>query len=205
VKAAVDVTTAITHHNPETMQTSEFFARVAFRVVHDSLPPKEAIKSVARFSGKFIKDKVLQALRKVKESNDEDSELYGDEFIDDKALTSMARVLDIKKKGKVKIGKASPCEGTLPGAVYFICKYNDLSKAAAANAMVGGDSAARSIPIGMVLGAHQGEEAIPKHWKDELKVYESASEKLEKLPLLDPYHKVHGHHDGLYGTRGNEL
>merc|ERR1719265_2448395 len=36
VKSA-GVTTALTHHNKETLQTSEFFARVAFRVVHGGM------------------------------------------------------------------------------------------------------------------------------------------------------------------------
>jgi hypothetical protein len=34
------------------------------------------------------------------------------------------------------VGKASPTEGTLPGAVYFIAKYKDFKAAAQANAMV---------------------------------------------------------------------
>ena len=34
------------------------------------------------------------------------------------------------------MGKASPTEGTLPGAVYFIAKYKDFKAAAQANAMV---------------------------------------------------------------------
>ena len=46
------------------------------------------------------------------------------------------------------MGKASPCEGTLPGAIYFILKYKSFKAAAQANAMVGGDNASRSIPIG---------------------------------------------------------
>ena len=33
------------------------------------------------------------------------------------------------------MGKASPTEGTLPGAVYFIAKYKDFKAAAQANAM----------------------------------------------------------------------
>jgi hypothetical protein len=50
------------------------------------------------------------------------------------------------------VGKASLSEGTLPGSVYFIVKYqNDPVKAAKNNAMVGGDNASSSIAIGIVL------------------------------------------------------
>lgn len=68
----------------------------------------------------------------------------------------MARLWDVGKTEPIKVGKASPTEGTLPGAIYFILKYKDFAAAARANAMVGGDNASRSIPIGMVLGAYQG-------------------------------------------------
>lgn len=61
----------------------------------------------------------------------------------------------------IKVGKASPTEGTLPGAIYFIVKYeSSLIDAAKANAMVGGDNASQSIAIGMVLGAFHG---VPRY------------------------------------------
>ena len=58
------------------------------------------------------------------------------------------------KSEPIKVGKASPCEGTLPGALYFILKYKSFKHAAQANAMVGGDNASRAIPIG-VLACHK--------------------------------------------------
>lgn len=48
----------------------------------------------------------------------------------------MARLWDVGKSEPIKVGKASPTEGTLPGAVYFILKYKDFAQAARANAMV---------------------------------------------------------------------
>jgi hypothetical protein len=58
------------------------------------------------------------------------------------------RLWDVGKSEPIKVGKASPCEGTLPGAIYFILKYQSFKSAAQANAMVGGDNASRAIPIG---------------------------------------------------------
>ena len=34
----------------------------------------------------------------------------------------MARLWDVGKTEPIKVGKASPTEGTLPGAIYFIVK-----------------------------------------------------------------------------------
>jgi len=104
------------------------------------------------------------------------------------ALTSIARLWDIGRSEPIKVGKASPTEGTLPGAVYFILKYADqedgLKKAIAANAMVGGDNASRSIAIGMVLGAYQGINDIPKEWQATLDQWDYCVDLLNQLPLL---------------------
>merc|ERR1719238_1009909 len=92
--------------------------------------------------------------------------LSKEEYADDLALTSMARLWDVGKSEPIKVGKASPTEGVLPGSIYFILKYDDLYEAARANAMVGGDSASRAVAIGMVLGAAQGLEGVPQHLRD---------------------------------------
>ena len=61
---------------------------------------------------------------------------------------------DIGKSEPIKIGKASPTEGALPSALYFALKYqNDAEAGLIANANCGGDSAARGIVVGMLLGA----------------------------------------------------
>merc|ERR1719393_581524 len=126
------------------------------------MTPKEAIEDVAKSSSKFIKDKVKQALTKAAEAMDPSSPLSKQEFVDDLAITSMARLWDVGKTEPIKVGKASPTEGTLPGSIYFILKYDgDFVAAAEANAAVGGDCASRAMAIGMVMGAAQGMEGIP--------------------------------------------
>jgi ADP-ribosylglycohydrolase len=100
----------------------------------------------------------------------------------------MARLWDIGRSEPIKVGKASPTEGTLPGSIYFILKYADredgLKTALQANAMVGGDNASRSIAIGMVLGAYKGVHAIPSAWKDTLDQWDYCESLLNQLPLL---------------------
>ena len=147
--------------------------------------------------GGFFETKVAQAIAKFKEATSPEAPLSREPFADDLALTSMARLWDIGRSEPIKVGKASPTEGTLPGAVYFILKYADredgLKKAIAANAMVGGDNASRSIAIGMVLGAYQGINAIPKELKATLDQWDYCDNLLNQLPLL----KINSHSPNL--------
>lgn len=176
-----------THKDVHALGGGEFFARVTHRVINGE-SPKDAIQTVAVQMGGFFEQKVAQAIAKFTEATDENSPLFSEKFADDLALTSMARLWDVGRSEPIKVGKASPTEGTLPGAVYFILKYADdadgLKKAIQANAMVGGDNASRGIAIGMVLGAHRGVNAIPKQWQDTLEQWDYCEKFLDTLPLL---------------------
>jgi ADP-ribosylglycohydrolase len=179
--------TMFTHKDAHALGGGEFFARVTDRVIKGATPQK-AIEDVAHKMGGFFEQKVTQSIEKVNEEADSNSSLSKEEFSDDLALTSMARLWDIGRSEPIKVGKASPTEGTLPGAVYFILKYADrtdgLKKAMQANAMVGGDNASRSIAIGMVLGAYKGIGAIPQLWKETLDQWQYCDKLLNELPLL---------------------
>ncbi|MDF1877093.1 ADP-ribosylglycohydrolase family protein [Sulfurimonas sp. SAG-AH-194-L11] len=176
-----------THKSEEALSGGEFFARVTFRVINGETPA-DAIENVAVTMSPFIQSKVTQAIAKYKEEADGNSSLHKEKFADDLAITSMARLWDIGRSEPIRVGKASPTEGTLPGAVYFILKYFDkedgLNQALAANAMVGGDNASRSIAIGMVLGAYRGVDSIKKEWLETLEQYDYCEGLLAKLPLL---------------------
>ncbi|QSZ41857.1 ADP-ribosylglycohydrolase family protein [Sulfurimonas aquatica] len=176
-----------THKNAEALGGGEFFARVTHRVINGE-KPADAIEMVGVQMGGFFAQKVSQAILKYQEEADENSALHKEKFSDDLAITSMARLWDVGRSEPIKVGKASPTEGTLPGAVYFILKYAEqedgLKLALQANAMVGGDNASRAIAIGMVLGAYKGVNAIPKEWKESLDEWEYCENLLNKLPLL---------------------
>merc|ERR1711948_132570 len=124
----------------------------------------------------------MGGIKKYEEATDSTTPLSKEEFVDDLAATSMARLWDVGKTEPIKVGKASPTEGTLPGSVYLIVKYKDFMGAAQANAEIGGDSASRSVAIGMVLGAWQGVQGIPPRLRDSLVGYKSFEELLNKLP-----------------------
>lgn len=179
--------TMFTHKDYSALGGGEFFARVTHRVLRGA-KPMEAIEDVAILMGGFFEEKTKQAIAKYEEEKDSQSELSKEQFSDDLALTSMARLWDIGRSEPIKVGKASPTEGTMPGSIYFILKYSSkedgLKKALQANAMVGGDNASRSIAIGMVLGAYFGESTIPQEWKNTLDQYEYCDKLLNKLPLI---------------------
>ena len=65
----------------------------------------------------------------------------------------------------IKVGKASPTEGALPGSLYLALKYqHSLEEGLIANAGIGGDSAVRGMVVGMLLGAVKGRAGIPGRW-----------------------------------------
>ena len=176
-----------THTSEEALSGGEFFARVTHRVIN-GMHPRDAMELVAATMNSFIASKVSQALAKHQEAINPKTTLSQEPFVDDLALTSMARLWDIGRSEPIRVGKASPTEGTLPGAVYFILKYADhedgLKLALQANTMVGGDNASRAIAIGMVLGAYKGLDALPSEWKETLDDYAYCDALLNKLPLL---------------------
>ncbi|HIC43446.1 MAG TPA: ADP-ribosylglycohydrolase family protein [Sulfurimonas sp.] len=176
-----------THKESSALGGGEFFARVTNRVINGQTPG-DAIEEVAILMGGFFESKTAQAIAKHKEATDPTTELSKEQFVDDLSITSMARLWDIGRSEPIRVGKASPTEGTLPGSIYFILKYaneeDGLNRALQANAMVGGDNASRSIAIGMVLGAYFGIDALNKEWKESLEQNEYCEELLSKLPLL---------------------
>merc|ERR1719258_844591 len=119
------------------------------------------------------------------EVSDTSTQLSKEEFVDDLAATSMARLWEVGKSEPIKVGKASPTEGTLPTSVYLILKYeNDFVAGMKANAMIGGDNASRAVAVGAVLGAYHGVNAIPEDLKTTLNNWKKCEKMMNKLPLL---------------------
>jgi ADP-ribosylglycohydrolase len=176
-----------THRDFEALGGAEFFTKIAFRVLNGK-DPREAIEEVAILMGGFFEQKTRQAIQKYDEAINPDSALNKEQFCDDLAITSMAKLWDVGRSEPIKVGKASPTQGTLPSAIYFILKYyqneEGLKEALIANTMVGGDNASRAIAIGMVLGAYKGVNKIPKEWKETLTQWKYCEEMLNELPLL---------------------
>jgi len=135
--------TALTHNNPSVLDSAEFFVRLAFSALAGEKPSATIADLLEnRFQNKEIADSIALGLA----SQDKDTRTIIAEF-----------------------GQMCSVEAALPGTIHLITKYeNDLREALVENVMAGGDSAARGMLVGMVLGAHGGIDELPKDWLDTL-------------------------------------
>jgi ADP-ribosylglycohydrolase len=70
----------------------------------------------------------------------------------------------------IRLGQSCHAGEAFPGVVHLIARYEDnLEEALVQSVMAGGDSAARGMLVGMVLGAYLGDESIPEAWLSGLK------------------------------------
>jgi ADP-ribosylglycohydrolase len=143
VKAA-RAQTQVTHNNPLVIDSAEFFARVCCEVLDGTAPTKAMTKvATQRFEGFPLLAWVKAGL----ESSERDS------------TPTIAR-----------FGQSCHTDDAFPGVVHLIAKYEkDLKEALVQAVMAGGDSAGRGLMVGMVLGAHLGDDSLPKEWVSELK------------------------------------
>lgn len=82
----------------------------------------------------------------------------------------------------LKFGQMCEIDSAFPSTIHLIVKYEDnLREGLIQNVMAGGDSAARGMIAGMVLGARQGMDSIPDEWIADLKAREEIETLLELL------------------------
>ena len=154
--AAARTQTALTHNNPTTIETAEFFARVVWQIGRGNTPTA-AIKRV--LADGF--DRAPYAAWVTDGLNSVETET---------------------RQAMLDFGQMCEIEAAFPCVVHLIAKYEDnLEEALIENGMAGGDSAGRGLIVGMVLGAHQGIEAIPQKWLSELKSYQEIVDLLDKI------------------------
>ncbi|MCL5808336.1 MAG: ADP-ribosylglycohydrolase family protein [Deltaproteobacteria bacterium] len=155
--AAARAQTAMTHGDPLTIDAAELFARAALRILGGE-SPLSALATVAgeRFTGtplaRWVKEGVV---------------LKGEEGV----------------IGVGCLGQSCHTPEAFPSVIQLVARYeDDLKEALVQNVMAGGDSAARGMAVGMLLGAHLGESAIPELWLAELERTEAIRNLLEKVP-----------------------
>jgi ADP-ribosylglycohydrolase len=146
----------MTHNDPLTIESAAFFSRVAWQVLEGTTP--------------------VNAMEKVSHEHFAESPLsrwvtLGLESKKEKSVRAISR-----------FGQSCHTEEAFPGVVQLIARYErDLKEALIQSVMAGGDSAARGMMVGMVLGAHLGPESIPQEWLSELKKREHITELLGRL------------------------
>ncbi len=136
---AVRQQTALTHNNPATLAGAEFIAKTAWEVLAGTNP-------IAAME---------TALEEGVADIDLDIRIRGGLDSGGKETRAVIK----------KFGQMCGIAAALPGAIHLITTYeHDLKTALIENVMAGGDSAARGLVVGMILGAHLGRQAIPEAW-----------------------------------------
>lgn len=136
--------TGLTHTGSGIEATTEFLVRVVLAVL-DGIPPVTAIEDEVN---RGVQDLDLDMrLRRSLDTADDDSRRIIGEF-----------------------GQMCSTSAALPGAVHLILAHShSLREALIENVMAGGDSAARGLVVGMILGAHLGIAEIERDWLAEMR------------------------------------
>ena len=153
---ACRVQTGMTHNVRVVMDCAEFFARVSWMVLKGE-SPAICMEEVSKrsFKASPISDWVKAG-------------------IESKSEESVPTV--------VRFGQSCHADHAFPGVVHLIARYEDnLEEALVQSVMAGGDSAARGMAVGMVLGAHLGDESIPERWLSGLKRRDEVLELLGRI------------------------
>lgn len=154
--ASAKAQTIMTHNNPQVIDSAEFLARIAWQVLQ-GIPPTTAIQKV--LDAEFYKDPVSEWV-----------------------AAGMETVRSDTREAIMGFGQMCDTQAALPSVVHLISKYeNNLQEALIENVMAGGDSAARGMVVGMILGAHLGQQAIPQKWLSGMKYYKKITNFLNTI------------------------
>ncbi len=135
--------TRMTHDHPRVVEAAEFFARVAIRVQRGESPAGAVEMERRRLGDSLLASWAEMGLR-------------------------MADTPPVEAIGR--FGRSCHVPEAFPAVVYLIARFEgNLKEALVENVMAGGDSAARGMLVGMVLGAQAGLEGIPEGWMTGLK------------------------------------
>jgi ADP-ribosylglycohydrolase len=131
--------TKMTHADPATVDCAEFFARVTFKILGGT-SPAAAIREIAKEP--FADSPVAEWVQ---------------DGIDSRDQESVAAIGNL--------GQSCHTPDAFPAVIHLIVRYErNLREALIQSVMAGGDSAARNMVVGMVLGAHLGKGSLPDDW-----------------------------------------
>lgn len=153
---AVKDQTLLTHTGSGVVDGAYFLAESCHSVLHGATP-REAFK---------------QALAKPIASSELETR-----------LRNCLEQTNLSTRDQVKMfGQTCSINAALPGAVYAVLKNEDsLEEALIETVMAGGDSAARGMAVGMILGAYLGKDKIPSRWLEKLTRRKQILDSLDEL------------------------
>lgn len=144
---AAKAQTAMTHNDPNVIQSAVFFSQLASSVLLGTAPT-EAIRGIVNQGS--LGEPLNHWIKKGLDSVHSDTRTMIKQF-----------------------GQMCDTAAALPGVVHLISKFEgDLKQGLIENVMAGGDSAARGMLAAMIIGAHVGEAGIPHNWLTGLKLYD---------------------------------
>jgi ADP-ribosylglycohydrolase len=137
------IQTSMTHNNVLVTDSAAFFAAAVFRILQGDTPIA-AIKATA--ATQFNREPFQTWVNKGIESSSSDT------------LSAIK-----------KFGQMCGVDAAFPAMIHLVARYEDnLQDALIENVMAGGDSAARGMIAGLLLGAFHGIAAIPESWLTEM-------------------------------------
>lgn len=152
--SAVRDQTAMTHNDPQAVKGAEYLADVLLYILQGSLPWDAFEKAGA--DREELQNWVVKGLQS-------------------KGQPTRSTIKSF--------GQTCGVSAVLPSVIHLATTYGgDLKSALVENVMAGGDSAARGMAVGMVLGAHLGLQSIPDQWLRDLKPYSRIMDLLGNLP-----------------------
>jgi ADP-ribosylglycohydrolase len=142
---AADIESAVTmtHNSPPVLQAARFFSALLREVLRGTGP--------------------IEAIDRLLDSGSYEGNFSG---LVTKGIESIG---DGTRETIKEFGQACPADHGVPGVIHLIGTYeDDFETALIENVMAGGDSAARGIAVGAVLGARNGLSVIPERWRNAL-------------------------------------
>jgi ADP-ribosylglycohydrolase len=156
---AVISQTAMTHNHPDVINSAIFFSDVTLRVLRGQSPAEAIFLAADAYAGQ---SPIREWVKAGKESIGRETQ---------------QAILDF--------GQQCATASAFPGTVHLILKYEgNLKEALIENVMAGGDSAARGMVVGMILGAYGGMDAIPDHWLTKMKAFQRINRLMEAIDSL---------------------
>ena len=141
--------TCLTHFSKEMIDTSKYIVEVTLAMIYN-LDVETTLKERAKFYGTLVDAEVQKAF--------ELKDMPSNEAIN-------------------LLGATCGMQGALASTIYLLINYHhDFEELLKANVLAGGDSAARGMVAGMIVGARYGFEAIKPSWIKELNDYEPLNE-----------------------------
>ena len=142
----------LTHMSKETLDASKYIAEVTLAMIYN-LDVESTLQERAKFYGEDVEAEVEKAFKiKKKDSNE--------------AIKELSTSCNVT--------------GGLAATIYLLINYHDdFDALMKANVLAGGDSAARGMVAGMIVGARYGFEAIKPSWIESLNEYEALNKLID--------------------------